>query len=339
MKPGKAGAALVLGGDLRGAAFALRLARAGWQVRLVEPDPATAARIADTLGRAGPTGPGLLEVSAGPEGAEPPRVVVLAEPGAAPPEGCPPETLVLALDTTLAPAGAVPIALSGQALAGGLAEIVTGRADAAEEARARGLLEALGLAVVQGGAAPEGTAGQVLWGRMRQVCGRLALAGALPWEVDEALVARGWEEGPFAAEDRAGLDLARRWRRRAGRVCKVADRMLDEGRLGRAAGVGWYRYPGGGGAVIDPLIEDLIAEEAHFAGLARTPITGAEAADLLEAALARIGAEAVESGLVADGQALALLARHGLGIPASCLGAEARPACAARLDALGLLAD
>jgi len=334
--PAGAGIALVMGGDLRGAAFALRLARAGWNVELVEPDPSTAARITDTLGRAGPAEPGRLDVRMAPTLAEAAGLVVLAEALPPLPDDCMPEVLVLGLDTEVCVPGMVPVVLSGAPLTAGLAEVVTGCADAAREERAQRLLETLGLAVLRVADGPLGTPGQLLWGRMRQLCGRLVLVGALPWEIDEALVARGWAEGPFEAEDRVGLDQARRWRRRVGLVCPVADRMLAEGRLGRAAGVGWYRYPGGGGAVIDPLIEDLIAEEAHFAGLARAPLDGAEAADLLLAAMGMVAAEALACGAVAGRRALGLLALHGLGMPEGSLVAQARPACAGRLEMLGL---
>ncbi|WP_139301363.1 hypothetical protein [Vannielia litorea] len=70
-------------------------------------------------------------------------------------------------------------------------------------------------------------------------------------------------QGPCAMQDRIGLDVIADTR---SEPFLVADRMVAEGRLGRKVGVGWFRYPGGGGAVIDPLVEDLIREEAHFAG-------------------------------------------------------------------------
>ncbi|MFK5997198.1 MAG: 3-hydroxyacyl-CoA dehydrogenase family protein [Rhodobacterales bacterium] len=55
----------------------------------------------------------------------------------------------------------------------------------------------------------------------------------------------------------------------ARRYIPIADRMVEEGRLGKKSGVGWYRYPGGGGAVIDPLLEDMIIEESYFAKVSR----------------------------------------------------------------------
>jgi len=65
----------------------------------------------------------------------------------------------------------------------------------------------------------------------------------------------------------------------------ISDRLVQEGRLGKKVGVGWYRYPGGGGAVIDPLLEDLIVEEAYFAKVVRRTFTEQEIVSLVVAAL------------------------------------------------------
>lgn len=53
----------------------------------------------------------------------------------------------------------------------------------------------------------------------------------------------------------------------------ILGRMVAEGRIGKVGGVGYYRYPGGGGAVVDPLIEDLILEEAYYAKQVRTQMS------------------------------------------------------------------
>jgi 3-hydroxyacyl-CoA dehydrogenase len=91
-----------------------------------------------------------------------------------------------------------------------------------------------------------------------------------PWELDEALTARGFSMGPCEAQDLFGLEKV--LARCPDRPSPVLERMVAEGRLGKIGGVGFYRYPCGGGAVIDPLIEDLILEEAWFAQAARTEL-------------------------------------------------------------------
>ncbi|NNE51201.1 MAG: hypothetical protein HKN30_02240 [Sulfitobacter sp.] len=95
-----------------------------------------------------------------------------------------------------------------------------------------------------------------------------------PWELDEALTEFGFSMGPCEAQDLVGLEkVLARCPERNGPVLK---RMVAEGRLGKIGGVGHYRYPGGGGAVIDPLIEDLIREEAWFAKIDRFDLSDDE---------------------------------------------------------------
>lgn len=126
---------------------------------------------------------------------------------------------------------------------------------------------------------------------------QLMLSGATPWDLDAALEAAGFAMGLCAAQDIEGLDVARQ--RRKGRIALISDRMMQEGRLGRQAGVGWYRYPGGGGAVIDPLIEDLIREEAHFAAITRQALSGDAIASRIIEVLQGCGRAALRVGAIA----------------------------------------
>jgi 3-hydroxyacyl-CoA dehydrogenase len=117
------------------------------------------------------------------------------------------------------------------------------------------------------------------WGK----CEELLFHHTNPWELDEALVAWGFTRGPCEAQDLIGLDVVRG--RQSGPVTPVLSRMLAEGRMGKKGGVGFYRYPGSGGAVIDPLIEDLIREEAWFAKVDRIDLSDLELIALLIAHL------------------------------------------------------
>lgn len=92
-----------------------------------------------------------------------------------------------------------------------------------------------------------------------------------PWELDEALCAWGYGMGPCEAQDLIGLEKV--LARQPMRPVPILPRMVAEGRMGKGGGVGFYRYPGGGGAVIDPLIEDLILEEAWFGKVQRLELS------------------------------------------------------------------
>lgn len=107
--------------------------------------------------------------------------------------------------------------------------------------------------------------------RFWQACEALLMRHTNPWELDEALVAAGYGVGPCEAQDHLGLEQVLNMDR--ARPVPILPRMVAEGRMGKIGGVGFYRYPGGGGAVIDPLIEDLIREEAWFAKVERSEVS------------------------------------------------------------------
>ncbi|MEQ3708024.1 MAG: 3-hydroxyacyl-CoA dehydrogenase family protein [Tateyamaria sp.] len=108
-----------------------------------------------------------------------------------------------------------------------------------------------------------------------QACEQMLMDHTNPWELDAALVDWGYGLGPCEAQDLVGLDVVLSGRS-GSTPSPILARMVTEGRLGKKGGWGYYRYPGGGGAVIDPLIEDLILEEAHFAKRARQELEGSD---------------------------------------------------------------
>lgn len=125
-------------------------------------------------------------------------------------------------------------------------------------------------------------------------CDHLLMCHTNPWELDEALCAWGYATGPCEVMDHLGLHIV--LERRAGAGSPILRRMVAEGRIGKIGGVGHYRYPGGGGAVIDPLIEDLILEEAYFAKQIRTAASDDTLVKHLNAALAQSIEYAVSNG-------------------------------------------
>ena len=108
-------------------------------------------------------------------------------------------------------------------------------------------------------------------------CDDLLIAHTNPWELDEALKDFGFGIGPCEVMDHVGLLHVHA--RRGAHASPVLPRMVTEGRVGKIGGVGFYRYPGGGGAVTDPLIEDLILEEARFAKTQRSELSDAQLVD------------------------------------------------------------
>lgn len=168
----------------------------------------------------------------------------------------------------------------------------------------------------------DGFIGNRIFARYKEEADILLMDGAVPWEVDGAMEGFGYAMGPYEVGDLSGLDIGFANRRREDatrdpnrRYIPIADRMVNEGRLGRKASVGWYRYPGGGGKVIDPLIEDLIAEEAHFAGVTRTEIADDVVVERLLLAMINEAACLLGEGIAHSAADIDLVTVFGYGFP------------------------
>lgn len=283
------------------------LCAADFFVTISEPDPSDAARMAEILARRLPDlhvpvsttidGPCdiflcLLEQAAvGPVGA---LIVLLDGPTAL---ACAPD-----------PGSSVAIDL----LDPRFVEISFGTAPQATQARALRFAKNLNVPTSVS-TRRDVFAGAFLQDATLALVDQLLLVGTTPWELDEALEAAGFTEGVLKAQDHIGLEVAFARRRAAGTTLLVADRMVQEGRLGRSIGVGWYRYPGGGGAVIDPLMEDMVVEEARFAGIAPVALPLDQAAESLILGVINAAASLLDEGLKPG--ALDQIALHKLGLP------------------------
>ena len=235
--------------------LAIGLSQRGLRVALHEPDPDDFRRVTDMLSRA--THPPHL--TAQPIAAD---MILGAAPDAA-----------ASLDWKDGSQPFVVITLSpDQALVE-----YGGGAEGAVLAKLAGKLNAPLIEVRDGQIPPSKRLAAALGRALEEIL----LVGSTPAEIDAALEAAGFAEGPFAAQDRNGIDrvLADRVAVEGGNDLPLFARAVSEGRLGRAIGVGWYRYPGNGGPVEDPLVEDMAEEEAHFAGIARQDLSASGIVD------------------------------------------------------------
>lgn len=219
-----------------------------------------------------------------------------------------------------------------------LLEIVRGKATS-DRALALGfdLAKRLGKVPVLAGVC-DGFIGNRILARYREAADTVLIDGSTPWEIDEAMVAFGYAMGPYEAQDLSGLDIAHANRRRQDairdpnrRYIPIADRMVELGKLGKKTGAGWYRYPGGGGKVDDPIVADLALEEAHFAGIKRTEYSADEISERLILAMINEAADILFEGIAASAQDIDLVTVFGYGFPrwrgglmhyADALGAE-----------------
>jgi 3-hydroxyacyl-CoA dehydrogenase len=292
--------------------LALALGRAGFETRLIEPDRETRERIEHVLRKSGCGDSVRVVAQADLADAK----VLIADEGQMP--GLSDGWVTFFTDVTAIPESGIALNPVAPLHLRDLIEVCPGkRAPGAAIDTAICFVTAMGrrpLLVVRGG----GSALARLWRALERGAESLLLEGADPFEVDEALRARGWDTGMFEAEDLIGLDRGYAARRAENAPrCLVHDRMVEEGRLGAQAGVGWYRYPGGGGPVIDPLIEDLIREEAHFAKIAPVARSMEDIVASLMQVLRQAGAALISEGVLRDEDDLALAISDGLGLPAS----------------------
>lgn len=321
--------ALVVGAGPAGVTATQLLMRAGYRVSLAEPDADTARRMRDMLAQAGLD----LAVEDGPGDAAGAAIAIEAledEPDERAAvlrhlaETAPADCLLLSTALTGGAGRIIGFRIYAPAALRHLVEITPGpEAAEAQVEAAFALVGAMGRHAVL---APHDrpSIGTRLMRRLYEAADTLLMDGAIPHELDEAMVDFGWDMGVYQAQDLIGLAVAYADRRAqaatrdpARRYIPISDRMVEEGRLGKAAGVGWYRYPGGGGAVIDPLVEDLVREEAWFAGVTQRSFTAQEMLERLLLALIHESALMLADGTVARAADIDTVSREGLGFPAA----------------------
>lgn len=150
----------------------------------------------------------------------------------------------------------------------------------------------------------------------------MMLEGASPADIDGALEAWGLAMGPNAAMDLAGLDVGYRIRKERilsneqARLYAVADRIVEMGRLGQKSGAGYYRYaPGSRTREADPLIEQLIREEATKQGFTPRSIPADEIVERSMLRLANEGARILDEGIALRASDIDTMYLTGYGFP------------------------
>jgi len=98
----------------------------------------------------------------------------------------------------------------------------------------------------------DGFIGNRILARYREAADTVLLEGSTPLDIDQSMRQFGYAMGPYEAQDMSGLDIAHANRRRQDeqrdpnrRYISIADRMVENGRLGKKTAAGWYRYPKG----------------------------------------------------------------------------------------------
>jgi len=127
---------------------------------------------------------------------------------------------------------------------------------------------------------------------------RMLIEGALPQEMDAAIVEFGFPMGQFAMGDLAGLDIGWRKRKASGQRAEVIDALCEMGRFGQKTGKGFYRYEGGARTPIpDPEVEALIVATSKRLGVTRRHIDKKEIVERMIFPMINEGARLLEEGI------------------------------------------
>jgi 3-hydroxyacyl-CoA dehydrogenase len=127
---------------------------------------------------------------------------------------------------------------------------------------------------------------------------RLLLEGALPQEVEAALVEFGLPMGPFAMMDLAGLDVGWLIRKSRGEHAVIEDALCEAGRFGQKTGKGYFRYEAGSRTPIpDPEVERIILDASARLGISRRKIGPEEIVERTVLPMINEGARILEEGI------------------------------------------
>ena len=157
------------------------------------------------------------------------------------------------------------------------------------------------------------------YGRENQM---LLLEGAAPEYIDRVLFDWGMAMGPNAVGDLAGLDVG--YKARQGRADKpddprfyrVADLLVEMGRLGQKNGKGMFRYAEGSRTPTpDPEVQALIDKESARLGIERRDISEQEIVERCIYGLITEGARILEDGIAARASDIDVVWTNGYGFP------------------------
>jgi 3-hydroxyacyl-CoA dehydrogenase len=174
------------------------------------------------------------------------------------------------------------------------------------------------------------------YGRENQL---MLLEGVSACRIDAVLEDFGMAMGPNAVGDLAGLDVGYRVRRERKdlpedpRYYRVADLLVESGRVGQKSGGGMYRYaPGSRTRQADPQVAALIRAEAARLNIAPREVSDCAIIERCLYALINEGAAILSDGIAASPLDIDVIWCNGYGFP------RARGGPMAYADTVGLAA-
>ncbi len=154
-----------------------------------------------------------------------------------------------------------------------------------------------------------------------QIC---LLEGATPEQIDTVMVNWGMAMGPLTVADMAGLDISYKARQvltdtQKGdpKSFRIADVLVEKGRLGQKSGSGYYKYdPETRARTIDPEVTEIINQVAADMGLVRKQISDTEILKRLTLSLINEGFKILEENIAQRSSDIDVVYCFGYGFPA-----------------------
>ncbi len=150
----------------------------------------------------------------------------------------------------------------------------------------------------------------------------LLLEGATPEYIDKVLFDWGMAMGPNAVGDLAGLDVGYKARHARTdlpddpRFYRIADLLVEQGRLGQKTGRGTFLYESGSRTPTpDPDVQSMINDEAARLGIQSRDIDPGEIIDRCIYALVVAGARILEDGIASRPGDIDVIWTNGYGFP------------------------
>ncbi|MGH8309846.1 MAG: 3-hydroxyacyl-CoA dehydrogenase family protein, partial [Steroidobacteraceae bacterium] len=151
----------------------------------------------------------------------------------------------------------------------------------------------------------------------------LVLEGATPEQVDRTLYDFGMPMGLFQVGDLAGLDIGYRSRKDRDpstydvRATRLADRLVELGRLGQKTNAGYYDYAEGDRTPRpSALVGELIEEVAHEQGIRRRTVGADEMVERCFLPMVNVGCEILDDSIAYRASDIDVVYLNGYGFPA-----------------------
>ncbi|MDP2698289.1 3-hydroxyacyl-CoA dehydrogenase NAD-binding domain-containing protein [Thalassospira sp.] len=169
----------------------------------------------------------------------------------------------------------------------------------------------------------DGFIGNRIMSAYRKHCEFMLEDGAMPHEIDAAMVDFGFPMGLFAMQDMAGLEISWATRKRqaltrdpAARYVAIGDILCEMGRFGRKTGAGWYHYSDTSSkGETDPMVENIIIAESTRKGITRQSFDADTIMARILAAIQDEGDRILAEGIAATPEAIDVVMVNGYGFP------------------------